>query len=107
MLGRRKYRFEVQHPKPRWVKIMAGVVAIIAATLVLTLGPWQATPSKPHEPEPMPAPTAPQVPKSEPHKPGDDNGDGVIDEDESGFNCKTMGNKQCGPGAPADGYVNK
>jgi hypothetical protein len=27
---------------------------------------------------------------------GDDNGDGVIDEDESGWNCATMGNRVCG-----------
>lgn len=27
---------------------------------------------------------------------GDDNGDGVIDEDESGWNCRTMGNRICG-----------
>ncbi|RYH50708.1 MAG: hypothetical protein EON54_15510 [Alcaligenaceae bacterium] len=29
--------------------------------------------------------------------PGDDNDDGVIDEDESGWNCATMGNRVCGP----------
>lgn len=28
--------------------------------------------------------------------PGDDNGDGVIDEDESGWDCTTMGNHICG-----------
>lgn len=28
---------------------------------------------------------------------GDDNHDGRIDEDESGWDCKTMGNKRCGP----------
>jgi hypothetical protein len=27
---------------------------------------------------------------------GDDNGDGVIDEDESGWDCRTMGNRICG-----------
>ena len=27
---------------------------------------------------------------------GDDNGDGVIDEDESGWDCRTMGNRVCG-----------
>lgn len=27
---------------------------------------------------------------------GDDNGDGVIDEDESGWDCRTMGNQICG-----------
>jgi len=28
---------------------------------------------------------------------GDDNGDGRIDEDESGWDCATMGNLRCGP----------
>lgn len=28
---------------------------------------------------------------------GDDNSDGIIDEDESGWNCETMGNRICGP----------
>nr|WP_296763894.1 hypothetical protein [Rhodococcus sp. (in: high G+C Gram-positive bacteria)] len=27
---------------------------------------------------------------------GDDNSDGVIDEDESGWDCSTMGNRLCG-----------
>lgn len=36
-------------------------------------------------------------PQPKPHQlKGDDNHDGVIDEDESGWNCHTMGNKQCG-----------
>lgn len=30
-------------------------------------------------------------------RPGDDNADGIIDEDESGWDCRTMGNRQCGP----------
>ena len=30
---------------------------------------------------------------------GDDNADGVIMEDESGWDCATMGNMICGPGA--------
>ncbi|MFF4188158.1 hypothetical protein ACFYZ9_33685 [Streptomyces sp. NPDC001691] len=32
---------------------------------------------------------------------GDDNGDGQIDEDESGWDCRTMGNHVCGP-VPAE-----
>ncbi|AIG78450.1 Hypothetical protein AJAP_28055 [Amycolatopsis japonica] len=28
--------------------------------------------------------------------PGDDNGDGFVDEDETGWNCATMGNRICG-----------
>lgn len=27
---------------------------------------------------------------------GDDNGDGIVDEDESGWDCTTMGNMLCG-----------
>lgn len=30
---------------------------------------------------------------------GDDNADGIITEDESGWDCRTMGNRICGPGA--------
>ncbi|GBQ04367.1 hypothetical protein SSP531S_58610 [Streptomyces spongiicola] len=33
---------------------------------------------------------------------GDDNRDGVVDEDESGWDCRTMGNRLCGEGAPAE-----
>ncbi|MEU3281453.1 hypothetical protein [Streptomyces antibioticus] len=29
---------------------------------------------------------------------GDDNRDGYVDEDESGWDCATMGNRECGPG---------
>ncbi|WP_409473551.1 hypothetical protein [Streptomyces sp. HC307] len=32
---------------------------------------------------------------------GDDNRDGVVDEDESGWDCHTMGNRKCGPTVPA------
>jgi hypothetical protein len=30
---------------------------------------------------------------------GDDNENGVIEEEESGFDCRVMGNRICGPGA--------
>uniref|UniRef100_UPI003F491029 hypothetical protein n=1 Tax=Streptomyces sp. CA-136453 TaxID=3240050 RepID=UPI003F491029 len=33
---------------------------------------------------------------------GDDNGDGRIDEDESGWDCHVMGNRVCGPPMPRD-----
>ncbi|MER6109296.1 hypothetical protein [Streptomyces hirsutus] len=36
---------------------------------------------------------------------GDDNRDGIVDEDESGWDCATMGNRQCGPTDPAAGAV--
>ena len=34
---------------------------------------------------------------------GDDNADGRIDEDESGFDCRVMGNLRCGQGATLPG----
>ncbi|WP_288337074.1 hypothetical protein [uncultured Gordonia sp.] len=43
------------------------------------------------DPEPQPAAVTMSV------TPGDDNGDGIIDEDESGWDCATMGNQVCGP----------
>ncbi|WP_328491230.1 hypothetical protein [Streptomyces zaomyceticus] len=33
---------------------------------------------------------------------GDDNGDGRVDEDESGWDCRTMGNGLCGSDVPAE-----
>lgn len=35
-------------------------------------------------------------PRNDAYAEGDDNADGRIDEDESGWNCATMGNKTCG-----------
>lgn len=35
------------------------------------------------------------------HEVGDDNEDGVIMEDESGWSCVDMGNRTCGPDNPA------
>ncbi|MEP9391146.1 hypothetical protein ABLE94_02655 [Gordonia sp. VNK1] len=43
-------------------------------------------------PEPQPVATAAVTTVV----PGDDNGDGIIDEDESGWDCATMGNRICG-----------
>lgn len=62
-----------------------------------------------HEtPDPLPERTAPRVwtpptpiqaePPTDAYYMGDDNADGRIDEDESGWNCHTMGNRICGPG---------
>lgn len=36
---------------------------------------------------------------------GDDNRDGVVEEDESGWDCATMGNRACGPAAGPGGDV--
>ncbi|MEU3502621.1 hypothetical protein ABZ726_18285 [Streptomyces hundungensis] len=41
------------------------------------------------------------VDRNSAHLTGDDNGDGRIDEDESGWDCRTMGNHVCGP-VPAE-----
>ena len=40
---------------------------------------------------------APEVAGPDCGDPGDDNGDGWIMEDESGWDCRTMGNRLCGP----------
>ena len=37
------------------------------------------------------------------YKVGDDNADGIVMEDESGFDCRVMGNLRCGPGATLPG----
>lgn len=37
---------------------------------------------------------------------GDDNGDGFIAEDESGWDCTSMGNRRCGPVADQPEYTN-
>jgi hypothetical protein len=36
---------------------------------------------------------------------GDDNRDGIVDEDESGWDCRTMGNRVCGPAVGHQGDV--
>lgn len=59
---------------------------IAALAGCITLG-WYA------QPEPAPAPTAATMLVL----PGDDNADGHIDEDETGWNCAAMGNLVCGP----------
>ncbi|MFB6700256.1 hypothetical protein [Streptomyces rubiginosohelvolus] len=51
---------------------------------------------------------APAAPAAEPAPgvtvalPGDDNADGRIDEDESGWDCRTMGNRLCGGDVPPE-----
>ncbi len=35
------------------------------------------------------------------HEVGDDNQNGIVEEDESGWSCADMGNRVCGPDNPA------
>ncbi|BDY27534.1 hypothetical protein [Mycolicibacterium mageritense] len=61
------------------LKLFATAV-MISASAILGAAPALA--------QPDPLPTSPLI--------GDDNHDGVIDEDESGWDCTTMGNQICG-----------
>ncbi|MFJ4988674.1 hypothetical protein ACIP9H_33355 [Streptomyces sp. NPDC088732] len=63
---------------------------ILAATLVVALLGALATLTGSSPAAPAPAAGVSTV------LPGDDNGDGRIEEDESGFKCATMGNGHCG-----------
>lgn len=45
-----------------------------------------------------PAPTAPAGVDVYAYEVGDDNEDGIVMEDESGWDCTTMGNQVCGVG---------
>ncbi|MFJ2745262.1 hypothetical protein ACIO3O_37020 [Streptomyces sp. NPDC087440] len=63
--------------------ILAGTVAAVFLGTTASLSPADA-------PAPAPAPKVTVV------KTGDDNRDGRIDEDETGWDCATMGNRTCG-----------
>ncbi|AKN68701.1 hypothetical protein QR97_01775 [Streptomyces sp. PBH53] len=67
----------------------ATIAAGTAATITLAaLAVASAPPSRPSPPRVVAVIPA-----------GDDNGDGRIDEDESGWDCRVMGNRVCGPSA--------
>ncbi|MGW3627603.1 hypothetical protein [Streptomyces sp. NPDC000880] len=72
---------------PRPAAIFAAAVAVM---VLGTLASLSSTPSA-AQAGPAPTVTAAAV------LPGDDNRDGIVDEDESGWDCRTMGNRQCGP----------
>jgi hypothetical protein len=80
---------------------LAGLTATGAAVLAIATAtpPTQSTQptQKPHTTEQWLQTYSPTQGIVTP-APGDDNGDGTIDEDESGWNCHTMGNGICGPG---------
>lgn len=71
------------------------LIAVVAAGLTIAslgaLGPLST-------PAAAPGPTVAAVAALA----GDDNRDGVIDEDESGWDCRTMGNRVCGEDVPAE-----
>src|SRR3954469_18577120 len=77
---------------------LAGLTATGATALAIATAtpPTQPT-QKPHTTEQWLQTYSPTQGIVTP-APGDDNGDGTIDEDESGWNCHTMGNGICGPG---------
>ncbi|MFE6185552.1 hypothetical protein ACFQ6U_14105 [Streptomyces sp. NPDC056465] len=81
-------RFLTRIPRPA-VLLAAGLATALLGT-VAALGPSAALTSA----APTPAVTA--------TLPGDDNGDGRIEEDETGFDCHTMGNRLCGADVPPE-----
>ncbi|MEU0429754.1 hypothetical protein ABZ235_40545 [Streptomyces canus] len=94
----------VRSPRPAAL-LAAGAVVIALGTLG-TLGASVATPA-----DFATAPTVTQADVVEAYNDGwidgradlmgDDNRDGYVDEGESGWDCATMGNRQCGPGVSA------
>ncbi|MER6616355.1 hypothetical protein [Streptomyces xantholiticus] len=71
---------------PRVAYLIAGLAtALLGALVALGPAPTSATP--------QPTPTATVRPVAP--LPGDDNRDGVIDEDESGWACSALDNRPC------------
>ncbi|MET9528175.1 hypothetical protein [Streptomyces coeruleorubidus] len=75
--------------------VLAGLLALLVLAVAAVIG---AARSAPHR-APRPAVTVAVADGAR----GDDNGDGRVDEDESGWDCRTMGNRVCGPAACTDG----
>ncbi|MEU8133264.1 hypothetical protein [Streptodolium elevatio] len=69
-----------------------AAVAMIGAGLALGLAAVGAVHVSTAEPDPKPY----SVASGEGVLPGDDNNDGRVDEDETGWDCRTMGNRECG-----------
>ncbi|MFC8640106.1 hypothetical protein ACFUC2_05020 [[Kitasatospora] papulosa] len=76
--------------------IVAGLLALLVLFVAATIGAVRSAPS---------APTRPGVTVTVADGQGDDNGDGRVEEDESGWDCRTMGNRVCGPAAGYPGDV--
>ncbi|MEU6632908.1 hypothetical protein ABZ905_32180 [Streptomyces parvus] len=66
--------------------VAAGLVALLALALLATVNATARSADSP-------APTITVT--------GDDNRDGTVDEDETGWDCRTMGNRLCGPAPQA------
>ncbi|MFJ4880125.1 hypothetical protein ACIP93_33625 [Streptomyces sp. NPDC088745] len=82
-------------------RFLARTLAAATAVLVLGgLGALGASDITPNDLIPKDRTTQPE----ERTKTGDDNRDGRIEEDESGWDCAAMGNRQCGPGAHLPRY---
>lgn len=92
--------------RPNPAALLAAGAAVVALGTLGTLGASDATPT-----DFATAPTVTQADVVEAYNDGwtdgradlmgDDNRDGYVDEDESGWDCATMGNRQCGPGLPS------
>ncbi|MET8717418.1 hypothetical protein ABZV52_30080 [Streptomyces sp. NPDC004735] len=78
-------RLLTRRPRPATVITVGFTAAILGAVALVGIVADSVAPA------PRPAPSASTI------APGDDNADGRIEEDESGWNCATMGNRQCGP----------
>lgn len=78
------------------VFVLMSVVTLIALTIGYYLGQDTASRINPDHPfKPEHHQTVVYIPKDA-KIPGDDNGDGIIQEDETGWDCRTMGNNICG-----------
>lgn len=93
--------------RPRPASLLAAGTAVIVLGALGTIGTSDATLN---DFEPKSAPTVTVVPDEDlvdayndgwadgrADLMGDDNRDGRIDEDESGWDCRRMGNRACGP----------
>ncbi|NML55095.1 hypothetical protein HHL19_35800 [Streptomyces sp. R302] len=88
---------------PRPSTVLSGMAAAAMLGALGFIGSSDATPADflPEHKRPA-APTglvAPRWSVEVAQGLGDDNADGRIDEDESGWNCHLMGNRLCGPDA--------
>lgn len=85
--------------------VLAGIVlaALLAVATAAGVGA-QVTPTTLGAGYGAPAHSAPAADHAAPLEAGDDNGDGVIDEDESGWDCSTMGNGMCAGDTEAEAF---
>lgn len=96
----------------RLTRLAASLPSLLFVACLLALSVGAARTTGPADPSPsttlivtpaVPSCSTPADPECEGEPAplvGDDNDDGTIDEQESGWDCLTMGNQVCGPGAP-------